>query len=59
MCGMRGPNFIGVARLTLTGHIKGKTGCVDQTASVYLPFYCKLVYMQHRQFLPKITNTVP
>ena len=44
------------ARLTLTGQVKGKTGCVvclDQTSSVYLPFSCKLVYMRHRRFLPK------
>jgi hypothetical protein len=42
--------------LTLTGQIKGKTRCVvyvDQTTSVYLPFSYKLVYMQHRRFLPK------
>jgi hypothetical protein len=39
-----------LARLTLTGESKGKTGCVvylDQTSLVYLPFSCKLVYMKH------------
>jgi hypothetical protein len=43
------------ARLTLTGQVKGKTGCVicvDQMESIYLPSSCKLVYMQHRRFLP-------
>jgi hypothetical protein len=44
------------ACLTLTRQLKGKMRCVvclDQTSSVYLPFSCKLVYMQHRRFLPK------
>jgi hypothetical protein len=44
-----------LARLSLTGQVKGKTGCVicmDQTESIYLPSSCKLVYMQHRIFLP-------
>ena len=27
--------------------------CVDQTASVHLPSFCKLMYMQHRRFVPK------
>jgi hypothetical protein len=43
------------ARLALTGQVKGKIGCVvcvDQTKSIYLPSSSKLVYMQHRGFLP-------
>jgi hypothetical protein len=43
------------ACLSLTGHVKGKTGCVvcvDQTESIYLPSFGKLVYMWHRIFLP-------
>jgi hypothetical protein len=42
--------------LTLTGQIRGKTGCVvcvDQTASVYFPFSCKLVDMEHWWFFQK------
>jgi hypothetical protein len=42
---------------TLSGQTKGKSGtclvCVDGTASLYLPSSRKLVYMQHRQFLPR------
>ena len=44
------------ARLTLTGQVKGKKGCVvcvDQTASTYLHSCTKTVYMKHRRFLPK------
>jgi hypothetical protein len=43
------------AHLSLTVQVKGKTGCVvcvDQTESIYLPSSSKLVYMQHRRFLP-------
>jgi hypothetical protein len=43
------------ARLSLTGLVKGKTGCVvcvDQTESIYFPSSNKLVYMRHRRFLP-------
>jgi hypothetical protein len=43
------------ARLSLTGQVKGKTGCVicmDQTESIYLPSSIKLVYMLHHRFLP-------
>jgi hypothetical protein len=43
------------ARLSLTGQVKEKTGyiiCVDQTESIYLPSSSKLVYIQHRRFLP-------
>jgi hypothetical protein len=42
-------------RLSLTGQVKGKTGCVicmDPTKSIYLPYSSKLVYMWHRRFLP-------
>jgi hypothetical protein len=42
-------------RLSLTGQVKGKTGCVicvDQTESIYLPSSSKLVYMWHHKFLP-------
>jgi hypothetical protein len=45
-----------LARLSLTGLVKGKTRCViyvDQTESIYLPFSSKLVYMRHRRFLPR------
>jgi hypothetical protein len=42
---------------TVSGQTKGKSGacpiCVDGTASVYLPSSRKLVYMQHRRFLPR------
>jgi hypothetical protein len=44
------------ARLSLTGHVKGKTGCVvcvDQTKSIYLPSFSKLVYMRHHILLPR------
>jgi hypothetical protein len=44
------------ARLSLSGQVKGKTGCVvcvDQTESIYLPSSSKLVYMWHRRFLPR------
>jgi hypothetical protein len=43
------------AHLSLTGQVKGKTGCVicvDQTESIYLPSSSKLVYMRHCRFLP-------
>jgi hypothetical protein len=43
------------ARLSLTWQVKGKTGCVicvDQTKSIYLPSFSKLVYMWHPRFLP-------
>jgi hypothetical protein len=43
------------ARLSLTGQVKGKTGCVvcvDQTESIYLPSSSKLLYMRHYRFLP-------
>jgi hypothetical protein len=43
-------------RLSLTGQVKGKIGCVvcmDQTESIYLPSSSKLVYMRHRRFLPR------
>jgi hypothetical protein len=43
------------ACLSLTGQVKGKTGCVvcvDQTKSIYLPSSSKLVYMWHHRFLP-------
>jgi hypothetical protein len=43
------------ARLSLTGQVKGKIGCVvcvDQTESIYLPSSSKLVYMRHSKFLP-------
>jgi hypothetical protein len=39
------------ARLSLTGQVKGKAGCVvhvDQTESIYLLSSSKLVYMWHR-----------
>jgi hypothetical protein len=39
-----------LAHLTLSGQTKGKTRCLvclDQTSTMYLPFSCKLVYMQH------------
>jgi hypothetical protein len=42
-------------RLSLTGYVKGKIGCVvcvDQTKSIYLPSSSKLVYMRHHRFLP-------
>jgi hypothetical protein len=42
---------------TISGQNKGKSDacpiCVDGTASVYLPSSRKLVYMRHRQFLPR------
>jgi hypothetical protein len=42
---------------TLSGQTKGKSDacpvCIDGTTSVYLPSSRKLVYMQHRQFLPR------
>jgi hypothetical protein len=42
---------------TLSEQTKGKSGAcliyVDGTASVYLPSSRKLVYMRHRQFLPR------
>jgi hypothetical protein len=42
---------------TLSGQTKGKSAacpiCVDGFASVYLPSSRKLVYMRHRQFLPR------
>jgi hypothetical protein len=41
--------------LSLTGQVKGKTRCVvcvDQTESIYLPSSKKLLYVQHRRFLP-------
>jgi hypothetical protein len=42
---------------TLSEQTKGKSDacpvCVDGNASVYLPSSRKLVYMRHRQFLPK------
>jgi hypothetical protein len=44
------------ARLSLTGQVKGKTGCVvcvDQTESIYLSSSSKLVYMQNCRFLPR------
>jgi hypothetical protein len=44
-----------LARLALTGQVKGKTACViyvDQTKSIYLPSSSKLVYMWHHRFLP-------
>jgi hypothetical protein len=44
------------ARLSLTGHVKGKTGCVvcvDQTESIYLLSSSKLVYMRQHKFLPR------
>jgi hypothetical protein len=44
------------ARSSLTGQVKGKTGCVvcvDQTKSIYLPSSSKLVYMRHCRFLPR------
>jgi hypothetical protein len=44
------------ARLSLTGQVKGKAGCVicvDQTESIYLLSSSKLVYMQHHRFLPR------
>jgi hypothetical protein len=43
------------ARLSLTGQVKGKIGCVvcvDQMESIYLPSSSKLVYMWHSSFLP-------
>jgi hypothetical protein len=44
-------------RFTLPGQTKEKSGtcpiCVDQTTSVYLSSSRKLVYMRHRQFLPR------
>jgi hypothetical protein len=42
-------------RLSLTGQVKGKIGCVvcmDQTEAIYLPSSSKLMYMRHRRFLP-------
>jgi hypothetical protein len=45
-----------LTRLSLTGQVKGKTGCVvcvDQTESIYLPSSSRLVYMRHRRFLPR------
>jgi hypothetical protein len=44
-----------LTRLSLTGQVKGKTGCVvcvDQMESIYLLSSSKLVYMRHRRFLP-------
>jgi hypothetical protein len=44
-----------LARLVLTGQVKGMIGCVismDQTESISLPSSSKLVYMQHHRFLP-------
>jgi hypothetical protein len=43
------------ARLSLTGQVKGKTGCiiyVDQMESIYLSSSSNMVYMRHRRFLP-------
>jgi hypothetical protein len=43
-------------RLSLTGHVQGKTWCVicvDQTELIYFPSSTKLVYMWHRIFLPR------
>jgi hypothetical protein len=44
-----------LACLSLTGQVKGKKACavcMDQTESIYLPSSSKLLYMQHRIFLP-------
>ena len=41
---------------SLSGHIKGKTGCVvciDGTCYTYLSASKKMVYMRHRRFLVK------
>jgi hypothetical protein len=43
------------AHLSLIGQVKGKTSCViyvDQTESIYLPSFSKLVYMRYCRFLP-------
>jgi hypothetical protein len=44
------------SRFSLTGQVKGKTGCVvcvDQIESIYLSSSSKLVYMRHCRFLPR------
>jgi hypothetical protein len=42
------------ALFNLSGQVKGKQGCavcLDETASVYLPYSQKVVYTRHRRFL--------
>jgi hypothetical protein len=41
---------------SLSGQVKGKTGCVvciDSTCYTYLSASKKMVYMRHKRFLPK------
>jgi hypothetical protein len=44
------------ALFSLSGQFKGKVGwvvCLDETSQVYLTAFNKLVYMRHRNFLPR------